>query len=123
MHAQRILVADDDEAIGLVVRLALRRAGYEVEWVDNATAALEAVRSGGVDALLLDWMLPDMDGIEACRLLKTDPATCAVPIVFLTAASHDGAHAEALAAGATGVIAKPFSPLELGARVKALLGQ
>ncbi len=118
----RILLADDDESIGLVVRLALRKAGYEVTWVEDGTAALETARGGGFDALLLDWMLPGMDGIDVCRLLKADDATAAVPIVFLTAASHEGAHDEARAAGAIGVIAKPFNPMELGARVKTLLG-
>lgn len=116
-----ILLADDDESIGMVARLALRKAGYDVTWVEDGTSALEAARAGGFDALVLDWMLPGMDGIDVCRLLKADEATARVPIVFLTAASHRGAHQEAIDAGAIGVIAKPFNPMELGARVKALI--
>jgi DNA-binding response OmpR family regulator len=117
-----ILLADDDESIGMVARLALRKVGYEVTWIEDGTEALAAARRGGFDALLLDWMLPGMDGIDICRAVKSDPATAAVPVVFLTAASHQGAHEEALAAGAVGVIAKPFNPMELGARVQALIG-
>ncbi len=116
-----LLLADDDESIRLVARLAFSRAGYEVTLVEDGTAALDAARGRAYDVVVLDWMLPGMDGIDVCRALKADPLTAAVPVVFLTAASHEGAHDEARAAGATGVIAKPFSPMALGARLEAIL--
>jgi CheY-like chemotaxis protein len=117
----RILLADDDESIRMVARLGLSREGYEVTLVEDGLSALEAARTQPFDALLLDWMLPGMDGIDVCRTLKADPATASLPIVFLTAASHAGAHEEALAAGALGVIAKPFNPMTLGGQVRAHL--
>lgn len=116
-----ILLADDDESIRMVARLGLSREGYEVTLVEDGPAALAAARSQSFDALLLDWMLPGMDGIDVCRLLKADPATAALPIVFLTAAAHAGAHEEALEAGAAGVIPKPFNPMLLGAQVRVHL--
>lgn len=116
-----ILLADDDESIRMVARLGLSREGYEVTLVEDGPAALAAVRSQSFDALLLDWMLPGMDGIDVCRLLKADPATASLPIVFLTGATHAGVHREALEAGALGVIAKPFNPMGLGAQLRAYL--
>jgi CheY-like chemotaxis protein len=114
-----LLLADDDESIRMVARLGLSREGYEVTLVEDGLSALEAARTQQFDALLLDWMLPGMDGIDVCRALKADPATASLPIVFLTGASHAGAHEEALAAGAVGVIAKPFNPMALGGQVRA----
>jgi CheY-like chemotaxis protein len=116
-----LLLADDDEAIRLVARLAFSRAGYDVTLVEDGTSALAAARARAYDVVVLDWMLPGMDGIDVCRALKADPSTAAAPVVFLTAASHEGAHDEARAAGAIGVIAKPFSPMALGASLEALL--
>jgi DNA-binding response OmpR family regulator len=114
-------LADDDESIRMVARLGLSRAGFDVTLVEDGPAAIEEARAGAFDALLLDWMLPGMDGIDVCRALKADPATAALPVVFLTAAAHAGAHEQAIGAGALGVIAKPFNPMTLGASVRALL--
>lgn len=116
-----LLLADDDESIRMVARLGLSRAGYEVTLVEDGTSALEAVRAGAYDVVVLDWMLPGIDGIDICRAMKAEPATAPIPVVFLTAASHAGAHDEAMAAGAIGVIAKPFNPMSLGADVRALV--
>lgn len=117
-----LLLADDDESIAAVARLGLRRAGFDVTVVDNGTDALAAARATAFDGLVLDWMLPGMDGIDVCRQLKADASWRTVPIVFLTGASHEGAEAEALAAGARGVIFKPFDPMTLGERVSQLIG-
>lgn len=122
VHVPALLLADDDEAIRKVARLGLARAGYEVTLVDDGPSALAAAGARAYDVIVLDWMLPGMDGIDVCRELKADPATAATPVVFLTAASHVGAHDEARAAGAVGVIAKPFNPMALGADLQALLG-
>ena len=116
-----ILLADDDEAIAMVTRLGLRRAGISVTVVDEGDAALRAAREVGFDALLLDWNVPGMDGIEVCRQLQADPAWVRVPIVFLTGATHDAADEQARAAGACGVIFKPFDPTTIGERVRAII--
>jgi CheY-like chemotaxis protein len=116
-----ILLADDDESVAMVARLGLRRAGFTVTIVDEGRAALKAARETAFDALVLDWSMPDLDGIEVCRQLTADPSWPRVPIVFLTAATHDGVEQEALAAGARGVIFKPFDPMQVGEQVKALI--
>ena len=118
-----LLLSDDDESIRMVARLGLTRAGYDVTVVEDGTEALAAARADAFDLVVLDWMLPGIDGIDVCRALKADPATAALPVVFLTAASHDGAHDEAMAAGAVGVIAKPFNPTTLGAEIRAILDE
>ena len=115
-----ILLADDDESIAMVSRLGLRRAGFTVTVVDNGSAALQAARETAYDALVLDWNMPDLDGIDVCRQLQADSAWARVPIIFLTGATHDGAEQEALAAGARGVIFKPFDPTTIGEQVRAL---
>ena len=116
-----ILLADDDESIAMVARLGLRRAGFTVTIVDDGQAALTAARDTAFDALVLDWNMPGLDGIDVCRELMADPSWTKVPIVFLTAASHDGAEQEALTAGARGVVFKPFDPMRVGEQVRALI--
>jgi two-component system chemotaxis response regulator CheY len=116
-----LLLADDDESIAMVARLGLRRAGFTVTVVDGGREALEAARSNAYDALVLDWNLPDLDGIDVCRQLVADPSWKQVPIVFLTGATHDGAEQEALQAGARGVIFKPFDPMLVGEQVKGMI--
>ncbi len=116
-----ILLADDDESVAMVARLGLRRAGFDVTLVSDGHAALRAARETAFDALVLDWNMPDLDGIDVCRELTADPSWTKVPIVFLTAASHDGAGQEAVAAGACGVIFKPFDPMSVGEQVRALI--
>lgn len=104
----------------MVARLGLTRAGYDVTIAEDGAEALVAVRARAFDLVVLDLMLPGMDGIDVCRALKADPATRALPVIFLTAA-HEGAHDEARAAGALGIISKPFNPMTLGADVRALV--
>jgi DNA-binding response OmpR family regulator len=116
-----ILLADDDESVAMVARLGLRKAGFTVTVVDEGRAALDAARATPFDALVLDWNMPDVDGIDVCRQLMADPSWAKVPIVFLTAAAHDGAEREAIAAGASGVIFKPFDPMSVGQQVRALI--
>jgi two-component system, OmpR family, response regulator MtrA len=117
-----ILLADDDESVAMVARLGLRKAGFTVTVVDEGQAALDAARATAFDALVLDWNMPDVDGIDVCRQLMADPSWVKVPIVFLTAASHDGAEQEALAAGARGVIFKRFEPMSVAEQVRELIG-
>jgi len=117
-----LLLVDDDADIRLVARMTLKRAGFTVTAVENGLAALEAVRTNPPDVILLDWMMPEMDGPEVCRRLKADPALRDVPVIFLTARSQSAEIARGLALGAAGYIVKPFDALTLGDEVRKLLG-
>jgi two-component system alkaline phosphatase synthesis response regulator PhoP len=116
-----VLLVEDDPDIQLITRLALRKSGFAVSVVSNGRQALEAVRTALPNVVLLDWMMPELDGLETCRQLKADPATAGIPIVFLTAKSQEQEIARGLALGATGYITKPFDALNLGAQIRALL--
>lgn len=116
-----LLLADDDASMAAVARLGLRYAGCTVTIVEDGPSALQTARGTAFDGLILDWYLPGMNGIDVCRQLTSDPDWGPVPIVFLTGASHAGAEAEAVGAGARGVIFKPFDPFTLGERVKKLM--
>ena len=118
-----VLVADDDPDILDLVRYRLERSGYEVA---TATDGVEAVRLAGelTPALaVLDVMMPSLDGLEATRRLRNDPATAEIPVILLTAKAQDADVQEGFLAGADDYIRKPFSPRELSARVQAVLGR
>ncbi len=116
-----LLLVDDDADIRLVARMALKRAGFTVTVADSGTAALDAIRANPPDVILLDWMMPEMDGPEVCRRLKEDPALCRVPVIFLTARSQSAEIARGLSLGAAGYIVKPFDAITLGDEVRKLL--
>jgi len=116
-----LAVAEDDADIQLVVCLALKRAGFTVSVVDNGEALLDLVARQRPDAILLDWMMPEMDGPTACARLKSDPEMAAIPVIFMTARSQESEIARGLALGAVGYIVKPFDALTLGHQVRALL--
>lgn len=119
----KLLLVEDDPDIQLVARMALRRAGFTVVVAGNGAEALAAVPVENPDVILLDWMMPDMDGPEVCRRLKADPATSGIPVIFLTARSQKAEVARGLALGAAGYIVKPFDAVNLGDEVKRVLGQ
>lgn len=116
-----VILAEDEPDIQLVARLALKRAGFEVRIVDNGAEAIAAAGERIPDVILLDWMMPTMDGPTACAKLKGNPATAGVPVIFLTARSQESEIAKGLALGATGYITKPFDALTLGDQVRALI--
>jgi two-component system, OmpR family, alkaline phosphatase synthesis response regulator PhoP len=116
-----VVLAEDEPDIQLVARLALKRAGFSVRVVTNGHAALDAVRESRPDVILLDWMMPEMDGPETCRRLKADPATADIPVIFLTARSQEAEIQRGLSLGASGYITKPFDALTLGEQVKQIL--
>jgi DNA-binding response OmpR family regulator len=116
-----VVLAEDEPDIQLVARLALKRAGFTVIVVNNGRDALAAVKDSPPDAVLLEWMMPDLDGPETCRRLKEDPATASIPVIFLTARSQEAEIQRGLALGARGYITKPFDALTLGQQVKQLL--
>jgi two-component system alkaline phosphatase synthesis response regulator PhoP len=117
----QILVVDDEEDLLELVRYNLAREGYRVQGVTSGEDALKAVRRQAPDLIVLDWMLPAVDGLEVCRRLKGDPKTRDIPIVMLTAKGEESDMVAGLERGADDYIAKPFSPRVLAARVKALL--
>lgn len=116
-----IVLAEDEPDIQLVARISLKRAGFTVRVVSNGREAMAAIRETEPAALLLDWMMPEMDGPETCRQLKADPATAHIPVIFLTARSQEAEIQRGLSLGAVGYITKPFDALTLGEQVKQLL--
>ncbi len=119
--SQLILMAEDDPDIQLVDRLALKRGGYRVDVVANGRLLLERVAAERPDLILLDWMMPEMDGPETCARLKASPATADIPVIFLTGKAQAADVAQITAAGAVGSLAKPFDALGIGDDIKRLL--
>jgi CheY-like chemotaxis protein len=118
----KLLLAEDEPDVQLIARLSLKKAGFTVVTVASGVEVLRRVVEERPDAILLDWMMPDMDGYETCRRLKADPATASIPVIFLTARVQEAELARAMALGAVGCIGKPFDALTLGKQVLELLG-
>ncbi len=114
---RRVLVVDDEANIRDVVQYALERDGFEVQCVDNGQDALDKVAEGGFSLVVLDVMMPGIDGLEVCRRLQGT----GLPILFLSARSEELDRVLGLELGGDDYLAKPFSPRELVARVKAIL--
>ncbi|MCU0308147.1 MAG: response regulator transcription factor [Thermoleophilia bacterium] len=116
--AQRVLVVDDEKSIRTIVEYALRDAGFEVVSAARGDEALEVLDREGADLVLLDLMLPGIDGLEVCRRIR---ATRNVPIIMLSARGEEVDKVLGLELGADDYVTKPFSPRELVSRVKANL--
>ena len=119
--AQRVLIVEDEPDIRDLLVFHLEREGFQVVTCKSGAEALRLVRSGPPDLILLDLMLPEMDGLEVCRRLRQDPATRAMPIVMLTARGDEVDRVLGLELGADDYVVKPFSPRELVARIRAVL--
>jgi len=119
--AVTILIVEDELAIQELIALNLKRAGHMVLCADSAEQAKKMVNNVLPDLVLLDWMLPDMSGIEFARKLRREDRTKAIPIIMLTARIQESDKIAGLEAGADDYITKPFSPRELLARIKAVL--
>jgi DNA-binding response OmpR family regulator len=117
----RVLVVDDDSDINSALQSALRIGSYEAEGVETGTAALAVCARACPDLVLLDLMLPDIDGVEVCRRLRASPLSARVPIMFLTARTDEAARVRGLAVGADDYVVKPFSTQELLLRIRAVL--
>ncbi|NDC63402.1 MAG: DNA-binding response regulator, partial [Planctomycetia bacterium] len=115
------LVVDDEEDLLELVRYNLSKEGYRVTCFATGEDALKTARKQPPDLIVLDLMLPAVDGLEVCRRLKGDPKTRDIPIIMLTAKSEESDMVAGLERGADDYIAKPFSPRVLAARIKALL--
>ena len=118
MSGERILVVDDEPIVTEVVQRYLIREGYQVQVAANGRTALSLAREGAPDLVVLDLMLPEIDGLEVCRQLRAESS---VPIIMLTAKGEESDKILGLGLGADDYLTKPFSPGELIARVKAVL--
>lgn len=119
--AKKILIADDEEDIKIVVQLYLESKGYEIVTAFDGLDAVDKAKSEMPDLILLDIMMPIIDGFEVCRRLKADPATAHIPVVMLSAASQTESKKRGLSAGAADYIVKPFEPEHLHKILSGLL--
>jgi len=121
MADERIFVVEDEEEIRELLEYRLVREGFRVSTTDNGVHALDAIRRERPDLVLLDLMLPGIDGLEICRALKQDDDSKDIPIIMVTAKSEESDIVLGLGLGADDYILKPFSPREVVARVQAVL--
>ena len=121
MAGKKILVVEDEADVMELVRYNLEKNGYQTETAIDGREALEKVRSKSPDLILLDLMLPEIDGLEVCRSVKKDAKTADIPVVMLTAKGTEADIVAGLEMGADDYVTKPFSPRVLMARVKAVL--
>ena len=117
----RIAIVEDEPAIAEVLQYNLDRGGFAVEVFTSGDSALEAIRKSPPDLVLLDLMLPGIDGLEITRFLKRDKATAGIPLVMITARDSETDRIVGLELGADDYVTKPFSPREVVLRVKAIL--
>ncbi|MEJ2696120.1 MAG: response regulator [Candidatus Sulfobium sp.] len=121
MMSKKILVVDDEADIVELCSYNLRKEGYDVASAPDGEAALGKIREDNFDLVLLDLMLPGLQGVELCRIIRNDPATASLPIIMLTAKTEELDKVLGLEMGADDYVTKPFSPRELLARVRAVL--
>ena len=121
MARERILLIEDEPDIAEVLQYNLEKEGFEVELAHRGDSGLEALRRQAPDLILLDLMLPGVDGLELTRILKREATTARIPIVMLTARGEEVDRIVGLELGADDYISKPFSPREVVLRVKAVL--
>jgi two-component system alkaline phosphatase synthesis response regulator PhoP len=120
---KRVLVVDDEEDIRVIAEMSLQLThGWEIATASCAREGLVLARNWRPDAILLDVMMPDMNGPTAATELQADASTAGIPIVLLTAKVRAADHARYVRAGVRGVIAKPFDPVKLGDAMKQILG-
>jgi len=121
MSVKKILIVEDDLDIAEMVSYNLKKEGYKTSFVSNGRKAVNLIKNQKPDLIILDLMLPEIDGLEICRILKSKEDTLAIPIIMLTAKSQETDKVIGLEMGADDYLAKPFSPRELIARIKAVL--
>lgn len=122
MAGEKILVAEDEKDIQKVIKVTLKfKGGFDVRFANNGLEVLDLVRQEKPDLIILDVMMPKMDGYETCRNLKSGGDTADIPIVFLTAKAQEKEIEEGLKLGAIDYIKKPFEPDDFVAKVKTIL--
>lgn len=118
--AKKILAVDDEKHILRLVQINLEKAGYEVVTGTNGREAIEKVHSEKPELIVMDVMMPEMDGFEALKQLKSDPATADIPVIMLTAKAQDADVFHGWQSGADLYLTKPFNPIELLTFVKRI---
>ncbi len=118
---EKILIVEDEKDIVKMLEYNLKKEGYTTLSARNGEAAIELANKEHPNLVLLDLMLPGLDGLEVCKALKGDPKTAAIPVIMLTAKSQESDKVVGLELGADDYVTKPFSPRELIARIKAVL--
>src|ERR671918_81656 len=121
MTSKQILIVEDERPIREMIAFGLRRNGFEIREAQDATAARASIADQRRDLVLVDWMLPDMSGLELTRALKRDKETQDVPVIMLTARAEEQDKVMGLDSGADDYMTKPFSARELLARINAVL--
>ena len=121
MSKERVLIVEDDKHISKLVKYNLEKAGFECTVAITGEEALEILDKEPVDLIMLDIMLPKMDGLQACKQIKQDKKLSTIPIIMLTAKSEEVDRVVGFELGADDYVVKPFSPRELVLRVKAIL--
>lgn len=117
----KVLLIEDDLSITELVRYNLERANYDIDTVADGEEGLYTAMQDTPDVILLDWMLPNLSGLEICRQLRRNESTANVPIILLTARADEPDRVRGLEMGADDYVVKPFSPKELIARIQAVL--
>jgi two-component system phosphate regulon response regulator PhoB len=118
---RQILIVEDEQPIREMIAFALRRAGFEVSEAEDSRRARVQLADRRPDLVLIDWMLPDMSGLELTRHIKRESATRDLPVIMLTARAAEGDKVAGLDGGADDYMTKPFSPRELLSRINAVL--
>ena len=121
MNGTKILIVEDEYPIQELLKFNLERNNYLTSTIDSGNKVIEIAENGNLDLILLDIMLPDINGLELCRLLKNNDATKHIPIILITALSDEQTIVDGLEIGADDYITKPFSPNVLLARIKNCL--
>ena len=121
MSSRRILIVEDEKPIRDMIAFGLRRAGFDIDEAEDCASARLRIADHRPDLMLVDWMLPDMSGLELTRQLKRDRDLQEIPIIMLTARAEEHDKVAGLEGGADDYLTKPFSPRELQARIQAVL--
>ena len=119
---KRIVLAEDEPQIAKLVEFKLKKEGYQVTWKENGEEALKAIKEEKPDLILLDIMMPVMDGYQVLRQVKEDEGLKDIPVIMLTARAQERDVVKGIGSGAEDYVTKPFHPSELLARVKRILG-
>ena len=122
MKKNRILVVEDEESLLKLESILFTSKGYEVTGVRDGKSALEAIAAKRPDLVVLDIMLPDLDGFEICRSIKDNPATCTIPVIMLTAKKSAQDLERGRLAGANAYITKPFKSVKVLEVIEGLIG-
>ncbi|MGO9604079.1 MAG: response regulator transcription factor [Candidatus Binataceae bacterium] len=117
----RIMVVDDDPDTAAILVRHLQREGFVPIEANSGAQCLSLVRAQEVDVILLDLMMPDMDGFQLCKALKDEPATAEIPVILITARDDIDARAEGMRLGVGDFLAKPFTRAQLASRIRAQL--